>query len=302
MPNYSLPYLFLPAKDRSYWRKDPGCDLPLLYLAWGHRNFFKDPIPVTSHEGWVFMLVEKGWPTLWVKEESVPMAPNSIVLIGPSCSYGWKPQDAGECKIFVWMWRDISNPILNNTIKEDGYATNRLDAKSIFEFIDIHRLCRQEIQRLGDVSKFYFLGCQQIFETNLIRTLLSCANDDAALKKIEVAVEWMSHHLDSREPISRLCDYLDVSQSTLHRLYSRQFNESPMSFFNRMRMNEAAVILKNVSVSIKAVAFQLGYEHFNDFSRAFKKHSGFSPSDFRKVCLGKVSLDGSAIKNIVQCE
>jgi len=281
MPDASRPHLFLPAKDRSYWRADPASDLPLQYLAWGHRDFLRDPIPVASHEGWVCMLVEKGWPTLLVKDEAVPMPPNSLVLIGPRCSSGWKPQDADECKIYVWMWREIVSHEIR-CIKENDYAKWRLSEKLSAEFVDNHQSCRREIQRLDEISKHYLLGYQQIFEANILRALSGYSNDDAVQGTAKLAVEWMSQHLNSKEPISRLCDYLDTSQSTLHRLYKKQFGVSPLDFFHQMRMSEAELMLNRGTFSIKEIAFKLGYDHFNDFSRAFRKHSGGTPSCFIK--------------------
>lgn len=281
MSDASPPHLFLPSKDRSYWRKDPKSELPLLYLAWGHRDFLRDPIPVSSHEGWVCILVEKGWPTLQVKDTTVPMAPNSLALIGPRCPSGWKAQDAGECKIFVWVWRDMQSQ-KTLAIKDDDYAKWRLSPQLSLEFIENHQACRREILRLDEISAFYFKGYQQIFEAQILRALAGAAKEDTPREISKLALEWMSQHLNSKEPVSRLCDYLDLSPSTLQRMFKKEFGDSPLVYFHQMKMEAAESMLNRGALSIKEIAFSLGYDHFNDFSRAFRKYSSLTPSDFRK--------------------
>ncbi|HEY9048959.1 MAG TPA: helix-turn-helix domain-containing protein [Ohtaekwangia sp.] len=46
---------------------------------------------------------------------------------------------------------------------------------------------------------------------------------------------------------------------------------------------EAKSLLKNSSVPIKQIAFQLGFSESNHFSNYFKKHTNLTPNEFRKV-------------------
>ena len=281
MPDTIRPYLFLPSRDRSYWRKDTSADCPLLYLGWGQRDFFQDPIPVSAHEGWVGFLVERGWPTLVLKDMTMPMAPNSFVLIGPQCLSGWKAHDAGGCKISVWVWEKLLNRQAI-AIGDDDYAKWRLDSQLSAEFVENHQSCRREVLRLDEASKSFLAGYQQIFEANILRAASRLLLANVSREFSELVREWMSQHLDSKEPVSRLCDYLDLSPSTLQRLFRKELGVSPLTYFHRLKMEQAESLLSGGVSSIKEIAFQLGYDHFNDFSRAFKKHCGRTPSGFRK--------------------
>ena len=42
MPGAQSRHLYLPARDRSFWTA-AGAPLPLLYLAWGTRDFHRQP-------------------------------------------------------------------------------------------------------------------------------------------------------------------------------------------------------------------------------------------------------------------
>jgi len=43
-------------------------------------------------------------------------------------------------------------------------------------------------------------------------------------------------------------------------------------------MERASQLLEKKGVAVKEVAYELGYLHANDFSRAFKKFTGRNPS------------------------
>lgn len=55
-------------------------------------------------------------------------------------------------------------------------------------------------------------------------------------------------------------------------------NQSAVAYFHQLRMKKAKRLLYKKGAQIKQVAFTLGYNHINDFSRAYKSYYGYSPS------------------------
>ena len=90
MPSSARRHLYLPARDRPFWKADPAAAAPLLYLAWGARDFHRQPIPASRHEGWVCVLIEEGAPTMVVRRHAVRMPAGTLALVGPDCPFGWK--------------------------------------------------------------------------------------------------------------------------------------------------------------------------------------------------------------------
>jgi AraC-like DNA-binding protein len=68
-----------------------------------------------------------------------------------------------------------------------------------------------------------------------------------------------------------------VSSATLHRIFKHQLGHSPDAHFHGMKMSIARTRLAN-GQSVKAVAYELGYRHAGDFSRAYMRHFGHSPT------------------------
>ena len=61
--------LHLPPPGRPRWVCPESAQLDLLYLAWGHRQYGQNPIPVSRHPGWHYVLVNRGKPTLILENE-----------------------------------------------------------------------------------------------------------------------------------------------------------------------------------------------------------------------------------------
>jgi transcriptional regulator GlxA family with amidase domain len=86
----------------------------------------------------------------------------------------------------------------------------------------------------------------------------------------DAAVHWMKQNLHQANPVFLLCDYLQVSRTTLDKLFRRSFGESPSAYHHRLRMERAGHLLEKKKQMIKTVAFSIGYKHPSDFSRAYK--------------------------------
>jgi AraC family transcriptional regulator of arabinose operon len=121
-----------------------------------------------------------------------------------------------------------------------------------------------------------------IFEETLRREVLDSDTDSAPISDLVLQADaWMAAHLDSKEPVARLCDYLNISQSSLYRRFRKEAGISPLERFQQLRMTEAKRLLAGGGSTVKEIAFDLGYAHFNDLSRAYRKHFGKSPTGDR---------------------
>ena len=274
MSNPERRHLYLPARDRSFWKSEAGRDMPLLYLAWGYRDFTRQPIPASRHEGWVCVLIEEGSPTLVVRRHEVRMAAGTVAIIGPDCPFGWKGSAGGPAKFLLWMWRALASADAGVSPKA-GYATRMLTRAERTPFVRLHDLCRREVLRAAGPESAYLEGCRSLFDVTVQREVLDPRVDAPRVSEVvAVARAWLEAHLDSREPIARLCDYLNMSQSTLYRLFVAEVGVSPLAWFHQARMEKAHALIVAERLSVKETAYALGYAHANDLSRAYRRYFG----------------------------
>jgi hypothetical protein len=97
--------IYLPPPGRPRWVCPESAQLDLLYLAWGHRQYGRNPIPVSYHPGWHYVLVDRGNPTLVLEHDQKVLDPGDFLIIDPDCASGWMDQPDAVCDLLVWIWR-----------------------------------------------------------------------------------------------------------------------------------------------------------------------------------------------------
>ena len=71
------------------------------------------------------------------------------------------------------------------------------------------------------------------------------------------------------------------SRRQLQRAYAEIGNTTFREHLTRVRMDRAAELLGRRSVTVREVARRVGYRQPAQFAKAFRRHRGVAPSDFR---------------------
>ncbi len=87
-------------------------------------------------------------------------------------------------------------------------------------------------------------------------------------------------HLSEQPSIPAIAEKLSLSTNSLYRIVKEHSGTSPKDFFINRLMAEAQRKLRYSNLSIKEVAYELGFNDPDYFSRLFKKSTGKSASDF----------------------
>lgn len=82
--------------------------------------------------------------------------------------------------------------------------------------------------------------------------------------------------------IERIADKLSLSQRYLSDTLKKETGKTTTEHLQLYLINESKNILLNPSKSISEVAYELGFEYPQYFSRLFKKKEGMSPSQYRE--------------------
>ncbi|MBY8978379.1 AraC family transcriptional regulator [Rhodobacteraceae bacterium NNCM2] len=76
---------------------------------------------------------------------------------------------------------------------------------------------------------------------------------------------------------------LAVSRSAFAERFTRAIGEPPMRYLARQRFEQAAAQLKETAHPVARVAYDIGYESEEAFSRAFRREYGLPPAAWRKA-------------------
>lgn len=73
-----------------------------------------------------------------------------------------------------------------------------------------------------------------------------------------------------------------VSRSCLYRAFQMEFGCSPSVYLTRYRIQRACQLLRHSDLPVGAVAASVGFEDRLYFSRAFRRETGLSPTEYRE--------------------
>lgn len=73
------------------------------------------------------------------------------------------------------------------------------------------------------------------------------------------------------------------SPKTLSNLFALYNHKTPLLVIQERIMLEAKRLMNYTEKASKEIAYELGFEDANHFSKFFKKHAGHSPSDYKKL-------------------
>ena len=85
--------------------------------------------------------------------------------------------------------------------------------------------------------------------------------------------------------IDEIATNLNMSTCYFIRCFKQIVKTTPLHYLLSLRMSNAKSLLSNTNYNIAEVAESVGYDNSLYFSRLFHKHTGFSPTEYRKQFL-----------------
>ncbi len=263
--------------DLTRWGCPNGVQLDLLSLSWG--RYGQSPRS-PRHQGWIYAFVYKGARMLELAKSSVRLPAGQLVIVDPACACRWSDASAGASQLLTWLW--MAPPrCAECTPPTGGFRLFPVDPPLRQKLKQIHLLCRSTVEHPDGLTKLELEQSRLQLDLAIARSQRPKLNPPQTDLRLQFALRWLAQNLDEPKPVIVLCDYLQVSQATLNRLFRSQLRESVATYYHRLKMERAREWLAAGHVAVKEVSFALGYKQPNDFSRAFKKFTGQSPRCLR---------------------
>ena len=101
-------------------------------------------------------------------------------------------------------------------------------------------------------------------------------------ERLRRADDFMRANLESPLTLQRIADVIGLSRFHTLRLFKSTYGETPIKRLTRLRMERAQLLLGQDGDSITEVAFRCGYDNPAHFANAFRRHTGITPTEFRR--------------------
>lgn len=108
-------------------------------------------------------------------------------------------------------------------------------------------------------------------------------DDPDDLCKLKPSVDFMDKHFRRNPPLEEIAGESALAPNYFHRIFKKNFGITPFNYMLRLRMDTAINLLTTTSLSIKEVAYKVGYENEFYFYKVFKKQFNYSPGKLKRM-------------------
>ncbi|RFM36795.1 helix-turn-helix transcriptional regulator [Chitinophaga silvisoli] len=144
-------------------------------------------------------------------------------------------------------------------------------------------------ESIQETFKIFFLRikaeelvCRLLMELEKREKTHLYALNSRDLETIYRIKEEMLDHLDTPPLINDLALAANMSPTKLKSLFKQIFGKSIFSYYQEFRMKKAALLLKEGSLSVSDVGYQMGFTNLSHFSRVFQEHIGMKPKQYSR--------------------
>ena len=130
------------------------------------------------------------------------------------------------------------------------------------------------------IAKVYLLkwhGEGQLPYETLVR------NNPHADSVVRNCENWLAEHYQERAAIQRVVEQSNVPERTLKRRFKIATGSSLMEHLQNLRVEEAKRLLESSEFPVDEISFMVGYEDASFFRRLFKRRTGLTPSQYRRM-------------------
>jgi AraC-like DNA-binding protein len=236
------------------------------------RNGF--PYPVVE-------FLASGQGQLVLPDIDTRILPGAVYAYGPKIRHRiTNPNDSAMIKYFIVLNGEKAWRLLTRDIPLMGQILYAANAQTLY-------VTFEELLQYGlDTNPQYDRICELLAELLLLKI------SETALPHLEIEKASYATYQRCRaviaaqylefKTLAHISDACGIDPAYLCRLYRKYDQQSPYQHLVRLKMNHAANRLQSEDISIKELAYAMGYDDPFHFSRAFKRVFGISPIRFNK--------------------
>lgn len=185
-----------------------------------------------------------------------------------------------------WISDKAENKFLNTiTLSDKAYLYDQIISNEIEQVASKIALVNSE----EELSHFYLkLKTEEMIylflsELSKRETITNYPLNVADVKAMYAIKETLCSDLSNPPDLTHLAFISNMSESKMNKLFKQIFGNSIYNYYQALRMNEAAYLIREEKLSVSETGYRLGFSNLSHFSRIFEKHIGLKPKKYSAV-------------------
>ena len=252
-----------------------SCGLQFINSESGKLNTF-------SWSDYHILYVTEGTGYAFIDEKRIKMSAGSILVFSP-----WQHRDYGfhrnqDSRSYYLHFNGNACASLISSLGLDEEVYHHIGLS-----LSLSKLFDSLIEEFRLKNRHYEYMCHSymIAILTLISRKISVAPREASpnKKRIKEICKYIYENCNKIESVGMLARMLHLSESRFSHLFFETVGVSPQRYILRARTDMAKELLANTDLSIGQIAVSVGFNDQNYFSRAFKRFTDMSPTEYRRI-------------------
>lgn len=202
--------------------------------------------------------------------------PGDVFIVPASIKHYYR---TGDCDLWSFYWYNIRGSFF-----EEVLSAYNVSNRYVFKDCRVHDIIESSISKAikEDTleNKAIFMA-QRIYE--LIIKISVFTNTGRISEMTSLIKRYIDNHIYEKLSLDTISSGLNIPKHTINRLFKEEIKMSPYNHILTRKMDICRNLLTQTSLSIKEIAFMLGFSDQYYFSNIFKKRMGLSPLKYRNL-------------------
>lgn len=232
----------------------------------------------------IYCVNGSGWYRIGDKEYHVGKDQFFILPAGQPHSYGASEDDGWT--IYWIHFRGENAPLFATGAQKPQEINMALNSRisdrhNIFEEIFCTLEQGYDIENLRYASSLLYHYLASMRYLNQYRRAKK-DNTNKIPDVVEAAIHYMKENVGNHINMQGVANYVGYSNTQFTTIFKRQTGQSPLSYFNRLKIEQACKLLRDTDMQINQICHMVGIDDSLYFSRLFSKTMGMSPTQYRE--------------------
>lgn len=243
---------------------------------------------LNKFNSYCILYTPNGHGELSYKNKTYVIEPNTVLFIDCNCSHGIKLHNIKDSELQIIYINGSNIRHFYKIFSENNYFLCKLDILS-----DIPHILQKLFKYREHISKYSEFIMSNLITTLLTSLLLNKERDENnignAPKYILDIKSLLDYNYNHSYSLDELSKQYNVSKYKIVRDFTAYLSISPINYLINRRIDVAKKLLLTTTLSIYEISDSIGIENTNHFINLFRKSTGFTPLNYRKLYSSDIS-------------